>query len=46
MTLRDARPGCMHLRTAVASLGGLTPDVALLDRMAHKMAQNAKSISD
>jgi integrase len=40
MTLRYAHLSPMHLRTAVESFNGLTPDAAQLDQWAHKMAQN------
>jgi hypothetical protein len=43
MTLRYPHLSPRHLRTAVESLAGLTPDAATLDRMAHKRAQNVKS---
>lgn len=46
MTLRYAHLSLTHLRTAVESLNGLTPDAAQLDRWTHKMAQNTKQISD
>ena len=43
MTLRYAHLSPRHLRTAVESLVGLTPDAAMLDRMAHKRAHSTES---
>lgn len=45
MTLRYAHLSPKHLRSAVESLNGLTPDQSVLDRMAHKMAQSVESAS-
>lgn len=45
MTLRYAHLSPKHLRSAVESLNGLTPDPSSLDQMAHKMAQSAESAS-
>jgi hypothetical protein len=42
-TLRYAHLRLRHLRTAVESFAGLTPDAATLDRMAHKMAHSVES---
>lgn len=46
MTLRYAHLSPMHLRTAVESLNGLTPNADQLDQWAHKMSQNTKRSSD
>jgi integrase len=46
MTLRYAHLSPAHLRTAVESLDGLTPDAGRLDQMTHKMSHNVKSSED
>lgn len=46
MTLRYAHLSPMHLRTAVESLDGLTPNVERLDHMTQKMAQSSQLVSD
>jgi integrase len=43
MTLRYAHLSPRHLRTAVESLAGLTPDAATLDRMTHKQSHSVES---
>lgn len=43
MTLRYAHLSLRHLRTAVESLAGLTPDAATLDRMTHKQSHSVES---
>ena len=42
MTLRYAHLSPRHLRTAVESLAGLTPDAATLDRMTHKQSHSVE----
>lgn len=46
MTLRYAHLSPRHLRTAVESLAGLTPDAVTLDQMTQKMAQSTSAESN
>jgi integrase len=46
MTLRYAHLSPMHLRRAVESLDGLTPNAGLLDEMTHKMSHSVKSTNN
>lgn len=42
-TVRNDLTILRHLRTAVESLAGLTPDAATLDRMTHKQSHSVES---